>query len=368
MPTKSAPRKRIKKSTSRISKSRGNLSKTKVPPQSKQRLVRTSERGIFQTCKHAWQWAYLEQLKPIQEAPALSFGNLIHQALEKRYPPGIKRGPHPAQTFEKLYDEFTKEAYKLGFSDDEGQWQEAGELGVDMLENYVDYFGKDEEWKVLASEMTFQVPVFDEDEYVFTYVGTLDGLWENRMDGGVRINDYKTCKGDPEQEIRNVGYTGALGLQPGAYWCFGVDALIREGILRKEKLEALDGMVFTYLRKGKRDQRPQNDQGQYLNQDGSVSKRQPSPLIHREVTYRSDHERERYRRRAIRQVRKMMALENGPAEDRLKEPGWMTCRMCQFKDACELHELDSSWEAYLEGSTQKWEPYSAHEIQEAERR
>jgi hypothetical protein len=319
---------------------------------------------------HAWQWAYLERLKPIQEAPHLSFGNLIHQALEKRYPPGIKRGPHPAKTFEQLYEKFTKESYKLGFRDEEGEWQEAGELGVDMMENYVDHFGKDEEWKVLASEMTFQVPVFDPetDEYVFTYVGTLDGLWENRMDGGIRVNDYKTCKGDPEQEIRNIGYTGSLGLQPGAYWTFGVEALILEGILTPKLYKALDGMVFTYLRKGKRDSRPQNDSGQYLNQDGSVSKRQPPPLIHREVTYRSEQERERYRRRAIRQVRRMINLENGPPEDRQKHPHWMICRMCAFKDACELHELGSSWEDFLNGSTKEWDPYSAHEIHEAERR
>lgn len=426
---KPQPRKRIKKKTS-----------PPIPPPAEQRLVRTSERGVFQTCLHSWQWSYVERRKATQEAPALTFGNLIHQALELRYPPGIKRGPHPAKTFERLYEKFTKEAYSLGFRDEEGEWQDLGEIGVDMMENYVDHFGKDEEWKVLASEMTFRVPVFIRCEgcggagdgrgkrgvpnsakcpacrgygqvYLFTYVGTLDGLWENRMDGGIRINDYKTCKGDPTQEMRNVGYTGSLGLQPGSYWTFGLDFIRMKGLLTPQMEKTLDGMVFTYLRKGKRDDRPQDKDGYYLNkplkadllalykekgqeplkkdkgskpgsatvddmivdlgddalQLGEISKVQPPPLIHREVTYRSEQERERYRARAIRQVKEMIELENGPAEDRIKEPGWMTCRMCQFKDACELHELDSSWEDFLEGSTVEWDPYAAHEIENSER-
>lgn len=344
------------------------VAKPKVPPQNEQRMVRTSERGTFQTCLHQWQWSYLERYRTLTEAPALSFGNLIHQALEVRYPPGIKRGPHPAKTFEKLYEKFTEKSYALGFRDEEGEWLKAGELGVDMLENYVDIYGKDEEWKVLASELTFQVPVFDNGKYLFTYVGTMDGVWENRMDGGVRINDYKTCKGDPTQEARNVGYTGALGLQPGAYWTFGVDFLRMKGILTEKADKSLDGMVFTYMRKGMRDDREQNADGYYLNKDGTVSKRQPPPLFHREVMYRSEQERQRYRERAIVQVKKMMELEKAAPEERYKEPNWLTCRMCPWKDACELHELDSSWEEFLQGSTTTWEPYSAHEIEEAERK
>jgi len=114
------------------------VSKPKVPPPNEQRLVRTSERGTFQTCLHQWQWSYLEKRRNLQEAPALSFGNLIHQALEARYPPGIKRGPHPAETFKGLYEEWTAKNYDLGMKDSDDEWQKAGELGVDMLENYVD--------------------------------------------------------------------------------------------------------------------------------------------------------------------------------------------------------------------------------------
>jgi len=84
--------------------------------------------------------------------------------------------------------------------------------------------------------------------------------------------------------------------------------------------------------------------------------------------YRSDQERQRYRERTIRQVKKMIELEHGPPEDRMKTPGWMKCRMCAFKDACELHELDSGWEDFIEGTTDQWDPYSAHEIEQEGRK
>jgi hypothetical protein len=84
--------------------------------------------------------------------------------------------------------------------------------------------------------------------------------------------------------------------------------------------------------------------------------------------YRSEQERAVYKERAIKQVRQMIAFEEGPASERLKEPDWLKCRMCQFRDACELHELDSSWEDFLDGSTNEWDPYSAHEIEQEGRK
>lgn len=395
-------RKRLKKRPSPV-----------IPPLEQQLLIRTSERSAFQTCLHQWQWSYLEKRKPIHDAPALSFGSLIHAALEKRYPPGIKRGPHPAKTFAKLYKEHTAKAYEFGFRDEDGEWMEAGELGVDMLEHYVEHYGKDEEWEVIASEQTFAVPVFVEDEtgrvppyYLFTYVGTMDGVWRHRLEGSVRINDYKTTAHDPVQEARNVGYNGLLSLQAGAYWTFGVDWLRSQGILKPSHLEALDGMMFSYLRKAKRETRPKNADGHYLNEPtvaalkdyamdhqltipakakkddliqligpkraaqlGEVSKQQPAPWFHREMVYRSEGDRERYRARAIRQVRDMIRLREGPAEDRMKHPHWLNCRNCAFRDPCELHEQNApGWEAFLDGATEEWNPYDAHEIEMEGRR
>lgn len=331
----------------------------------KQLLIRTSERSSFKTCLHQWQWGWIELWKPRQEAPALTFGGLIHEALEKRYPPGVRRGLHPAKTFEKLYDKQTKEAYKLGFRDEDGSWLDAGALGVDMLEHYVEHYGKDEEWEVIASEQTFQVPVFDpeNEKYLFTYVGTIDGVWKNRMDGSIRINDYKTTAKDPLAAIRDPGYTGTLDQQASAYWTWGVDWLIEQGIIADREMESLDGFVYTYLRKAMRDERPQDESGQYLNKDGSISKKQPAPYFHRELVYRSRAEREITRARAIVEIKRMIELRAGPASERFKAPGWMTCKFCPFVDPCEIHEMGQDYQAILDGAYDKWEPYTPHEIE-----
>ena len=56
-----------------------------------------------------------------------------------------------------------------------------------------------------------------------------------------------------------------------------------ESLLRKlgliKRSQQFRGILYNILRKALTDERPQNTQGKYLNQDGSVSKRQPSPLF-----------------------------------------------------------------------------------------
>lgn len=361
-----------------------------VPRQKDWILVRTSERTSFKRCRHAWQLGWIEKLKQIEEAPALRFGSLIHKALEERYPVGKRRGPLPAETFARLYDEELTDAMDTwGFRDADGTWAEARDLGVNMLEGYVERYGKDEEWEVLKSEMPFHTHVFapcprcgdpggDANErscdrcggaglvYAFTYVGTIDSVWRNRMDDGVRIVDYKTCKGDAVQEAR----TKTLDDQTDAYWTFGADFLIAEKMLPPRALKALDGMLYIFMRKAKRDERPQNAQGQYLNNDGSISARQPPANFHRELVYRGEPERVHIRARAIAEVRDMLKLRGEFAEgDRTrlyKAPHFLNCKICSFRDMCELHEIGGDWESYRDAAYRTYEPYEAHEIEAAE--
>lgn len=354
-------------------------------------LVRTSERTSFNRCRQAWEWGYNQKLSPVHEKPALRFGSLVHKAMELRYPPGIKRGPKPAESFERLYAEELAEVEKTwGFRDADGKWEEALDIGVDMLEAYVEQYGRDEDWKVLASEMTFKVPVVahqDEDsgrwspgkgkpkltKVLFYYVGTIDGVWQNRMDGGVRIRDYKTTSGDPVAEGASKG---VLDEQTTAYWTWGVDWLLEKKILKPKEQQALDGMLFEFMRKAKRDPRPQNAQGQYLNQpkkDGTqeVSKSQPPAMFHRELVYRGETDRANARQRAVQQFIEMEAVRRGDLAV-YKSPGSgypdMQCRACSFRDICELHEVGADWEALRDVTMTTWEPYGAHEIEEEGKR
>lgn len=355
-------------------------------------LVRTSERGNFKRCRALWDWGYNQRLKPIQESPALRFGTLVHAALEDRYPKGKRRGEHPARIFERIYDANLKQAEQEWgtFADDE--WVDARDLGVFMLEGYVEEYGKDEEWEVLASEMTFQVPVYLTDdlleveeiaehvaiglldpavlngeEPLFYYVGTMDGVWRNRQDGGVRIIDYKTTKNDAVKEGK-----GKLKLdeQGTAYWTWGCDWLINERILKARDLEALDGMLYTFLRKAKRDDREKDAEGYYLNKDGSRSSKQPSPRFHRELVYRSESERMKARRRVVEEVLDMISIREGKAGAyKTPETGANGhCGWCPMRDICELHEAGANWEDLRDLTMNIWDPYDAHEIKWAENR
>jgi hypothetical protein len=366
---------------------KASVKKSKKSPAQPQLLLRTSERSTFKRCLWQWERTYGDKLKPIQEHPALKFGTLVHAALEVRYPPGIKRGPKPAETFEKLFAAERKDAehtWKMKVDDD---WDDALGVGIDMLELYIEKYGRDEDWKVIQSEMTFKVPVYIRRESMplitddllrlagvtkaqaegkkplFWYVGTMDGVWENRMDGGVRVQDYKTTGKDPTKEAAGKS---SLDEQGTAYWTWGVDFLIMKKLLKPRQLQELDGMLYTFLRKGKRDPRDQNAQGLYLNQDGTVSKKQPPPMFHRELVYRSEVERDKARERAVIEVLLMMAHRRGVLPIfKTPETGQMGhCGFCPVRDLCELHESGDDWRLMQRSSMAAWDPYDAHEIEE----
>lgn len=363
--------------------------------------VRTSERGTWKRCRQQWAYAYLELLKPKTEAPALRFGSLIHKALEIRYPKGVKRGPHPAKTFAKLFDaELSEAETKWGFTDSDGDWANARDLGVAMMNAYVDEYGKDEQYKVLASEMTFRVPVLNPNtgKVAFYYVGTIDGLWEDRRDKAKLLNDYKTTKNNP----KDLDYL-ALDDQADAYWTWGVDFLRQEGLLKPS--DKLKGMIYTYLRKGFPDERPQNADGNRLNkpkkdalvvaadnvgletkglkvdelvaelealgvdtaQLGEISKDQPAPLFHREKVFRSDVEREFVRPMAYSEAKEMFQARKGKLDIYMNPggaPPMNNCRFCGFKELCEIKKVGGDLDAMVKATMKTWDPYDAHEVAE----
>ena len=261
------------------------------------------------------------------------------------------------------------------------------ELGVDMMEGFVREYGRDEDWKVLSSEKTFQVPMFvpcplghgvdpragtaDDCKrcggsgsiHAITYVGTMDGVWQNRMDGGVRVIDWKTTGKDPTKNSHLI-----LDEQATAYWTWGVEHLINEKVLKPAHVEALDGMLYTFMYKAKTDPRPTNAAGQSLNKDGSISAKQPTPRFHRELVYREDASRELARERALEEARAMWRFRQLPVERRLvmKTPGSGPvnhCGWCPMRSICELHEAGSDWQSLKDVTMEEWDPYAAHEIE-----
>lgn len=351
-------------------------------------MLRNSERGTFKRCRFLWDVSYNRLRKPHTAAPALRYGTLIHASLADYYPKGIKRGPSPVETFERLYEKDLEEAYAFGWRDDDGKWYDAGELGVNMLTNYLDTYGPDDEWEVLVTEHPYATlvhrpecgicaqPIIDGEcdaqcpgpKLVpwFVQTGILDGVWRHRRKKHhTVVVDHKTAGSI------NTRYL-VMDDQAGSYWTWGVDWLREKGLLGASL--KLDGMMFNFMRKAMKDERPTNEKGQYLNKPtakelkqfgpdypGSVSKKQPPPYFLRHYTWRDEFDREEQRRRAQYEFAEMEMVKSGELGV-TKTPSAPNCNGCWLLDACELHETGNDWEAFLSQTTMEWEPYSQHEI------
>ncbi len=333
--------------------------------------LRNSERLTFTTCPQKWWWHYVDRLRSPGSTPALRFGSLVHSALEAFYRPGIKRGPRPAVSYERLFDEGERTYEKQGLRDEYGDWHEMKQFGIALLEAYYDHYGKDDRWFVIATEMPFRVQTVDPVTGLrFTFVGVVDGLWGDRHSarrgkkwGKLYVCDHKTTRDDPTKKTEAL----ILDEQTGSYWSYGVDYIRAAGIL--EPGQPLSGMLFNFLRKGKIDERPQNELGQYLNKDGSVSKLQPAPLFFRTMPMRDEAEGISVRRRTEAQMAAMHYMRTGKL--RLwKTPGTLHnphCNYCEFKSMCELHESGADWEELRDLTFTTWDPYEQHEIKHGER-
>ena len=324
-------------------------------------LLRTSERSTFKRCRWKWYQEFHDTVKPAVDVPPLRFGTLIHASLAAYYKPGIRRGPHPTETFERLYelDLHTQAPPGNMVEEIDAKWAPHRDLGIAMLDRYIAKYGKDDEWKVLVTEFPFRTIVHHPRDGVtpwFWYVGILDGIWWNLRTKRKVIVDHKTTV------AIQLAYL-AMDQQATAYWTWGVEALMLEGLLAPDGSEKIDGFLFNFLRKAKADARSANKEGYYLNKDGSISKKQPAPYHARVPIWRDWTEREKAKQMVIEEFKDIEAVRRGVIAP-YKNPSQFTCTGCWALDICELHEIGQDWQEMRAMTTRTWQPYSEHEIRE----
>lgn len=372
-------------------------------------LLRNSERQTFKKCRHRWEWTYLDGRQSREAPTALRFGDLVHQALERYYKPGRKRGPHPAKTFRTLYNKQAKALADSGFdvwTDD--NWAPALDLGAGMLEGYVErYAAEDQEYEVISSEQTFQLgltcparPIPENDlltspAFRFKVVGTFDGVWRHLSSGRLCFKEFKTASA-----INTDGL--ALDEQAGLYWTYGPRWLRKARLLPKDG--ELSHILYTFLRKAVPDPDAHvNEQGHRLNKPkkdalleaftdmgkvpkvktvdgmmeelgvdrayqlaGEVSKVQPAEFFERIPVYRDSADRERMHNRVLAEARDIKDARDGHLA-LYKNPGPLympNCRGCSVREACEVHEAGGDFMPVLNATMRAWDPYAAHELPE----
>jgi len=315
-------------------------------------VLRTSERASFRRCPltQQWWWAYREGWTPkIKQADARWFGIGIHTALEKWYLKGKKRGPHPADTFDSWCgDEIGYAKTWLGDNYDEPVWEDMRDLGVAMLEGYVDHWGKDSQWYVIAIEQPFSIKVERYGKPVVIFRSRWDGVVRSLIDNRIYLLETKTASQISTAYLE-------LDDQAGAYWAVAGPHFRAKGVLKKD--EEIAGIIYNFLKKVKPDDRPRDEGGAYLNQDGTVSKRQPKSPFIREIVLRGPREQQIQMQRMTDEVTVMNGMRDGTIP--VYKNTTRDCTWCDFFIPCQLHERGSkNFEIVLKVDFKQVDPYA----------
>jgi hypothetical protein len=319
-------------------------------------LIRTSERKDFKRCQQRWYWAWRCGLKTKgRDANALWFGIGVHEALAQWYcGPSAKRGMHPAEYFERWAGdeiEHVKASRTNDFQDD--IWAEAKLLGVAMLDSYIRKYGRDEHWDVIAPEQSFQIDIPNRKGTGLQaiYCGTFDLVFRDLNTGRIKLGEHKTEKSPRRTHL-------SLDEQAGTYWAVASRILESRGLLRRG--EVIESIEYNFLRKTLPDERQRNVEGQALNKDGTVSKRQPPKRFERLDVDRTAGERATQLRRIQTDARWMLAARKNPA-DLMKTPTFDCSWDCSFFEMCEMHEQGgTSWEELRDAVFYQADPYADH--------
>lgn len=362
--------------------------------------MRTSERGSLARCTRQWAWRQIDGLVPNRAANPLWFGTAVHESLAAWYLPGKARGPHPVETFENWLD--GERTMLVTGEDEEEQYVDARELGIDMLTRYVEHYGKDDSWYVIATEMKGKVILPRPEMQIFgrlrpavqrwlRYHFTWDGVYIDEADGQIKLMEHKTAAAIRIDHL-------PLDNQAGSYHAVANQTLQKQGVLKPN--QEIVAITYNFLRKAMRDLRPQDANGHYHNKPqkqhfidaigegltgketlagleliakelgltvlGEVSKSQPPLYFERHEVYKTRAERETQIRRIQEEAVFSEAYRKGYLPI-IKSPS-RDCSWCPYNRMCELDESgdQEAVELFKELTYTVEQPYAVYQTKSTE--
>lgn len=301
--------------------------------------VRSSERKTYKRCVKKWYWEWRRGLVPrATQFGALELGTWVHDALAHWYMRGTKR--HEMGLVElfrnhALLDIRVAETNRAPSHTIE-KAEELLSLGEAMLTAYQAHYGNDEKVHVIAVELPLNFTIPDENgQIVAIHKIKPDMIF--LKDQEIWLMEHKTAAAIRTEHL-------AIDDQARPYGSMAERALRNSGLLKRFERYLFKGIMYNFLRKALPDQRPTNAKGQYLNQNGSVSKRQPPANFVREPITLTSRSKvialNRIAEETIRITKVTLAIRNKELDPHHlpKTPHWSCPKHCQFWAMCKAEE------------------------------
>ena len=192
--------------------------------------ISATEIQTYLACRRKWNYTSLNRmsLEPKSPQKALSLGIGVHEALESYYRDRVD----PVEFFRDWAYGESERLYSYNLTSEEmDDLRAAWDLGLGMLENYVQWSKANDNFDFIAAEQQFKVPIFSPDGVVVGYfVGRFDGLIRFHDSGEVAVIDHKTFSVRPQSadwlqlDLQTTGYaySATYLAQAGQLIDFGV--------------------------------------------------------------------------------------------------------------------------------------------------
>lgn len=171
-------------------------------PQLEVVTVSNSEVETYRQCRLKHQLQYIELWRTEEEAEALARGTLFHLVMEGHYK-AIQRAQQEGDGVPDVEDLFLNVAPLL-YEEGTGNQTERQELVEWMYRGYVEEYGVDEEWEIVAVEYPLDEPLYHRDgsPSSFKLAGTIDLIVRDKAAmGGLWLVDHKSCKSLPKKDF-----------------------------------------------------------------------------------------------------------------------------------------------------------------------
>ena len=205
--------------------------------------IHASQITTYQTCPRMYRYRYIEKLVPKVTSPKLFLGRAGHAGLAAYYQTGKKEA-----ALEAYRADIERQLNEIAPEVDLTQWEQfkqQAELGEKLVDYYVEWAKKNDFFRAIAVEQSFEVPIFTPDGEELPdvkYVGTFDGIVED-VYGTLWLLEHKFYSQVPPYNVLR------LDLQAGLY-------LMAASMLFPDR--RFGGIVYNIIRKTAPD-RAKND-------------------------------------------------------------------------------------------------------------